>query len=70
MTKPTGKLKYAYETISNMEVVINKLKNENNLTIDKCIDYLFNRGTDCFTSEQKLKIHDLDDHLKHWFNNR
>lgn len=28
MTQPTGKLKYAYQTISNMEVIINEQKDE------------------------------------------
>lgn len=41
MSKPTGKLKFAYETIANMEVKINELKNKQpNLTIDKCIKHL------------------------------
>ena len=39
-------------------------KHEQDLTINKCIDYLFNRGTNDFTSEQKLKIQDLAFSLK------
>lgn len=37
-----------------------KTKKPDDLTIDRCIEYLFNRGVNDFTSEQKLKIHDLE----------
>jgi len=49
MTAPTGKLKFAYETIANMEAVIKKLKEEGKAIKD--LLYVVDGMCECYRNE-------------------